>query len=222
VNPQYIDKNYSEFLIIWDKMFGSFEPEEEEVCYGVTHPPKTWHPISLNFQFWRHLWHDAKNTSSYWDKIRIWFMPTGWRPADVAERYPLARCLPDTQQKFDNAPPASVSLSVVMIHLVLMAWTVWFLLFTSDLSFGMALAHFVPLGGGLYINSLILEQRRLATRLALGFWLVCATLPWWVASWLLPVGISTALFLIFAAITWVGAAMARHDGPMPNPFEPAS
>lgn len=83
VNPQYIDKNYSEFLIIWDKLFGTFEEEKEEVCYGVTHPPKTWHPIALNFQFWKQLWEDAKNTPYLWDKIRIWFMPTGWRPRGI-------------------------------------------------------------------------------------------------------------------------------------------
>lgn len=83
VNPQYIDKNYSEFLIIWDKLFGSYEEEVEEVCYGITHPPRTWDPIFINFQFWRQLVSDAWRTRSWWDKLRIWFMPTGWRPADV-------------------------------------------------------------------------------------------------------------------------------------------
>ena len=83
VNPQYIDKNFSEFLIIWDKIFGSYEEEVEEVCYGVTHPPRTWNPIHINFQFWKQLWDDAKATNYYWDKIRIWFMPVGWRPRDL-------------------------------------------------------------------------------------------------------------------------------------------
>lgn len=83
VNPQYIDKNYSEFLIIWDKLFGSFEEEDEEVCYGITHPPRTWDPLFINFQYWRQLWSDAWHTRRWWDKLRIWFMPTGWRPADM-------------------------------------------------------------------------------------------------------------------------------------------
>jgi len=80
VNPQYLDKNYSEFLIIWDKMFGTFEPEEEEVCYGVTHPPRSWDPIFVNFQYWKQLWDDAVAAPYWWDKIRLWFMPLGWRP----------------------------------------------------------------------------------------------------------------------------------------------
>jgi sterol desaturase/sphingolipid hydroxylase (fatty acid hydroxylase superfamily) len=86
VNPQYIDKNYSEFLIIWDKLFGSYEEEREEVCYGITHPPRTWDPIFINFQYWRQLWSDAWHTRNWFDKLRIWFMPTGWRPADLISR----------------------------------------------------------------------------------------------------------------------------------------
>jgi hypothetical protein len=88
VNPQYIDKNYSEFLIIWDKLFGSYEEEKEPVCFGITHPPRTWDPIYVNFQYWRQLWSDAWHTKSWWDKIRLWFMPTGWRPADVCNEPP--------------------------------------------------------------------------------------------------------------------------------------
>lgn len=80
VNTQYLDKNFSEFLIIWDKLFGTYEPEVEEVCYGVTHPPRTWDPIYINFQYWKQLWDDAV-AAPYWsDKVRIWVMPLGWRP----------------------------------------------------------------------------------------------------------------------------------------------
>jgi alkylglycerol monooxygenase len=80
VNPQYLDKNYSEFLIIWDKLFGTYEPEVEEVCYGLTHPPRTWDPIYINIQFWKQLVQDCIAAPHWWDKVRIWFMPLGWRP----------------------------------------------------------------------------------------------------------------------------------------------
>ncbi|MCB0768440.1 MAG: hypothetical protein KDB95_14620, partial [Flavobacteriales bacterium] len=49
----------------------------------VTHPPRSWDPFLINFQFWRQLWSDAWHTRSWWDKLRIWFKPTGWRPADL-------------------------------------------------------------------------------------------------------------------------------------------
>ncbi|MGL1887047.1 MAG: sterol desaturase family protein [Reichenbachiella sp.] len=84
VNTQYLDKNFSEFLIIWDKMFGTFEPEKEEVCFGVTHPPRTWNPIFISFQYWHQLWQDMRKADRYWDKIRIWFMPLGWQPNEYS------------------------------------------------------------------------------------------------------------------------------------------
>ena len=91
INPEYIDKNLGQLLCIWDRWFGTFQEELEEVPpqYGVLKPAGTWNPVHINFQ---HIWRliqDAWRTKSYWDKIRIWFMPTGWRPEDVKEKYPI-------------------------------------------------------------------------------------------------------------------------------------
>ena len=91
INPEYIDKNYSQIFIFWDKLFGTFQPELSNVpaIYGITRPVQTWNPIKINFQ---HLWlliKDAWRAKSWKDKFRIWLMPTGWRPVDVAEKYPV-------------------------------------------------------------------------------------------------------------------------------------
>lgn len=85
VNPQYLDKNFSEFLIIWDRIFGTYAPEEEPVCYGLTHPPRTWDPIYINIQFWKQLVEDCIAAPFWWDKVRIWFMPLGWRPRGLED-----------------------------------------------------------------------------------------------------------------------------------------
>ena len=92
INPEYIDKNLGQVLCIWDRMFGTFQEELPEVPpqYGILKPVRTWNPLLINFQ---HIWRlikDAWRTKSYWDKVRIWFMPTGWRPADVKENYPVS------------------------------------------------------------------------------------------------------------------------------------
>jgi hypothetical protein len=91
INPEYIDKNLGQILSIWDRWFGTFQEELEEVPpqYGVLKPVHTWNPILINFQ---HLWRlilDTWRTNSIRDKFRIWFMPTGWRPTDVRDRYPI-------------------------------------------------------------------------------------------------------------------------------------
>ncbi|MFB9217002.1 sterol desaturase family protein [Vibrio sinaloensis] len=58
-NPQYIDKNYAGVLIVWDKLFGTYEPEVETVRYGVTKPVNSFNPITVTFHEWRELWADA-------------------------------------------------------------------------------------------------------------------------------------------------------------------
>ena len=91
INNIYIDKNYAAIFIIWDRLFGTFQKElEHEVpVYGTLKPAHTWNPIIINYI---HLWQlikDAWRTSSILDKLRIWFMPTGWRPPDVSKKYPV-------------------------------------------------------------------------------------------------------------------------------------
>lgn len=91
INKEYLDKNYGQIFIFWDKWFGTYQPELREVppVYGITRPVQTWNPIKINFQ---HLWlliKDAWRTQKYRDKFRIWLMPTGWRPDDVAANHPV-------------------------------------------------------------------------------------------------------------------------------------
>lgn len=90
INPIYIDKNLSAIFCIWDRAFGTFQEEldEEPPVYGVLKPVKTWNPLLINFQHAFNVIQDAYNTSSFKDKLRIWFMPTGWRPNDVVEKFP--------------------------------------------------------------------------------------------------------------------------------------
>ncbi|MEZ5427533.1 MAG: sterol desaturase family protein [Pyrinomonadaceae bacterium] len=85
VNFQYLDKNFGEFLIIWDRIFGSFEEEKEKVVYGIYDHPQSWNPIAINFHFYRVLWRYARATPYWWDKMRVWFMPAGWRPRGLPE-----------------------------------------------------------------------------------------------------------------------------------------
>jgi alkylglycerol monooxygenase len=89
INVEYMDKNHGQIFIIWDKLFGTFQEELESVppVYGISRPAQTWNPIKINFQHLFLLIKDAFYTSSWKDKFRIWFMPTGWRPADVESKY---------------------------------------------------------------------------------------------------------------------------------------
>ncbi|MDX1364363.1 MAG: sterol desaturase family protein [Arenibacter latericius] len=128
INPEYIDKNLGQVLCIWDRMFGTFQEELEEVPpqYGVLKPAATWNPILINFQ---HLWRimkDAWYTRSYWDKIRIWFMPTGWRPKDVKEAYPI-EIITDVYHFKRYAPQATLGIKLYSIFQ--MAFSLFLMMF---------------------------------------------------------------------------------------------
>jgi sterol desaturase/sphingolipid hydroxylase (fatty acid hydroxylase superfamily) len=108
INPEYLDKNYGQIFIFWDRMFGTFKEETPEITavYGVTRPVHTWNPIKINFM---HLWllmQDAWHTQSWKDKLRVWLMPLGWRPADVVEKYPVYK-IEDVYhfEKYDTPAP---------------------------------------------------------------------------------------------------------------------
>lgn len=93
INPIYLDRNYGQIFIIWDRIFGTYQEELDEVpaVYGVTRPVQTWNPIKINFM---HLWlliKDARRAQNFADKLRIWFMPLGWRPEDVSSKYPVEK-----------------------------------------------------------------------------------------------------------------------------------
>ena len=92
INNEYLDKNLSQVFIIWDKLFGTFQEELEDVppVYGVKRPLRSWNPILINFSHLYQLIKDAWSTNNILDKFRIWFMPTGWRPQDVILKYPLS------------------------------------------------------------------------------------------------------------------------------------
>lgn len=90
INKEYIDKNLAAIFCVWDRAFGTFQEELDDVppVYGILKPARTWNPFLINFQ---HLWSlclDAWRTNNWIDKFKIWFMPTGWRPADVAHKFP--------------------------------------------------------------------------------------------------------------------------------------
>tara|TARA_B110000014_G_C20086196_1_gene568123 strand:- start:131 stop:1381 length:1251 start_codon:yes stop_codon:yes gene_type:complete len=93
INPEYLDKNYGQILIVWDKLFGSFQKELDHVkpIYGTLRPVSTWNPIIINFKHVYQLIKDAWYANRLSDKLRIWFMPTGWRPKDVEQRFPLKK-----------------------------------------------------------------------------------------------------------------------------------
>ena len=74
-NKQYIDKNYGNLLIIWDRLFGTFEPEDEEVKFGLVNNVNTFNPVKVTFMAWMSMINDLKQKNSFIEIIKVIFGP---------------------------------------------------------------------------------------------------------------------------------------------------
>jgi len=76
-NPQYIDKNYGSTFIFWDRLFGTFQAEEERPVYGLTKPVGSYNPVYLVFHEWVDIWRDLRHAKSAKERWNILFKPPG-------------------------------------------------------------------------------------------------------------------------------------------------
>ena len=74
-NIQYIDKNYGNLLIIWDRLFGTFEPEIETVKYGLVKNVNTFNPVKITFMGWQEIFSDIKDSNSFKEVLYNFFGP---------------------------------------------------------------------------------------------------------------------------------------------------
>jgi alkylglycerol monooxygenase len=89
-NGEYVNKNYVGVFLLWDRIFGTFEEERDDLpCeYGITDPVRAWNPIWANVHVYWSLARASWQTRSWLDKIRVWFAPPGWLPPDVTSPRP--------------------------------------------------------------------------------------------------------------------------------------
>jgi sterol desaturase/sphingolipid hydroxylase (fatty acid hydroxylase superfamily) len=89
-NPQYLDRNHGSILIIWDKLFGTFEPEEEPVVYGLTKNINTFAPGRIVTHEYADIVRDIADSETWSDRLSYVVRGPGWAYARHAERDALA------------------------------------------------------------------------------------------------------------------------------------
>ncbi|WP_339488884.1 sterol desaturase family protein [Pseudomonas sp. EL_65y_Pfl2_R95] len=217
-NQIYMDRNYGGVFILWDRLFGSFQEELDEhpVVFGVTTPLASWNPLWANLQVYAALWQDAKRTSSTWDKLRIWFMRTGWRPADVAAAYPQAK--PDLSQfvKFDVPLRLYRKVYATLQFSVYVLGGSYLMANAGQLSVPVLLAGCIWVGFGLYCIGMWLENRDWATRLELLRLALNVPLLWLAdqQAVLSMSGSAWLLLAVYSALSCV-ALLAERRGDQP-------
>jgi len=162
-NDIYLDKNYVGVFLIWDHLFGSFQEEmDEEPCiFGIRGQLNSWNPVWANLHYYWAMAQDSWHAHSWRDKVRVWFMNPGWRPADVAARFPKRPYDPRVDfARFD--PPRSALLSAygLVQFVALVAANSQFLALLPKQSAALNIAYFAYILGSLVCLGGVLENRR--------------------------------------------------------------
>jgi alkylglycerol monooxygenase len=182
VNDGYVDRNYGGILIIWDRLFGSFREEDEQCIYGTRSPLNSWDPFWSNVEVYWSLAKDSLHARHWPDKLRVWFKPPGWRPADVAARFPKPAFEMAKIQRFHPPVSRAVAWFGAIQFLVLLQGVALFLWHAERMPLSQSGVWLAVLASGLWavgagmqgrlsmLEALLIEAAALATATgALGF-----------------------------------------------------
>ena len=167
INPRYLDKNYGGTFMIWDRLFGTYEPETEPPVYGLVKPLQNFNPWWAQFHYWADLWKRAARTPRLADKARVFLKGPPYAPPGMEPFPPTPQVHPATFRKYEPEIPAAIK-RYVFVHLVLViAGATALMFFENDIALpglaaGGALVYLSLLGWGGFF-----EGRRWAVPLEL-------------------------------------------------------
>jgi alkylglycerol monooxygenase len=159
VNMRYMDRNYGGILIIWDRLFGTFQEEDGPCVYGTRSQLDSWDPMWANAEVYWSLLKDSWHARNWIDKVRVWFKPPGWRPADVAQRFPrpafemarITRYAPQVSRTF--------RLMAVLHFVVLLGGTTAYLWLADSWPLSTSAVWLAVLAVGLWCTGAIVQGR---------------------------------------------------------------
>ena len=161
VNDRYIDRNYGGILIVWDRLFGTFQDEDlaEPCVYGTRGALNSWDPMWANAEVYWALAQDAWHTRSWADKLRVWFKPPGWRPADVAARFPKTAFDIARVQTYGPRIGHAVAWFAGLNFLLLLGGVLVFLWHAERMPLGLAAVWFSALTASLWAVGAVTQAR---------------------------------------------------------------
>jgi len=125
-NPKYIDKNHAGVLIIWDKMLGTFQKEEEHPTYGITNPSNTFNAVEAHFQPFFRIWQDLKIISGIKNKMLYLLKPPGWYPKELGGFKPAPE-IEHPPRKYEVIIPIQAHYYVIVQFLIAISISSWIL-----------------------------------------------------------------------------------------------
>lgn len=215
-NPKYVDRNHGGTLIVWDRLFGTYQAEEEEVVYGITTPLRSWNPLWANLHYWVELWGKARRIARVSDRLRLFLRPPGWQPAELGGFVPAPAVDAARYRKWETPLPRGVWPYALAQFALLLGATLFLLLRQDALDRRVFAGVAAALVAGLAVLSGVLERRpwALALEAARHAALAAAALA---GAAFLPAGWTLAAAGLGAlSLAWLVALRGRLAGPAPE------
>jgi len=192
-NPEYIDRNYGGFFILWDRLFGTYKPEDPRVPidYGITRGMNSWNPLWANVHVYVEMLRDTFKTPRLRDKLRVWYGRTDFVPPGV-DKMPAT---PDNHYDPLVGPLQKVYVTVQFTGLVSVGLAMTYL--AESLGTRGLILLFVYLLASLVVLGWLLERAKPGwewLRLLASLWLMfLLPLPPWLKTLLVALVLASAV-----------------------------
>lgn len=159
INPQYLDKNYAGILILWDRMFGTFEPEVERPVYGIVKPLRSLNPLWANVHHFIDIARVAATTRTWRGWLYTWIAPPGWRPDHTAPVPTAAELQRRAEHRFALRASPGLALYIAVQALLAVPATMYLLIVSGSAPPFAVLAGSVLLAAGAVAWGALFERR---------------------------------------------------------------
>ena len=194
-NPKYIDKNHAGTLIIWDKLFGTFQPEEERPTYGITKPINSWNALWANVSHYAEMSKDLKRIPYLSDKVKYLFKKPGWLPDYLGGYRAAPEVDKSSYKKYDTPSFVQLNRYVLFQYVLCVIGTAFFLFNAGKFSLSEK-GLFAVLICWVVVNCGVLFENRSWVRMAE-----------WIRIVLYPLLLSIATYQFELSNVWYVAAL---------------
>lgn len=160
-DAKYVDRNHGGALIVWDRLFGSFQEEEEEPRYGIVTPLASWNPLWAQVHYLAYLVRTSREARGWRDKLLVWVKPPAWRPAGLEPKgQPALR--PSACRKYNARAPLPLNIYVAVHFTAILLLSIGFLGSADSMSTVQRVAGAVLVFATLSVFGAIFEAKRWA------------------------------------------------------------
>jgi sterol desaturase/sphingolipid hydroxylase (fatty acid hydroxylase superfamily) len=202
-NPKYLDKNYAGVLIIWDRMFGTFQEEEEEPVYGTVKPLASFNPLWANVEYYVEIARIVRGSTTLREKLYAVIAPPEWRPRAMGGEVAIPETTRATQRKYDAPAPRGLAAYVAVNFAIVAGASGILLADLSTASMGLVALVAVFVVASLTAWGALFEGRRWGLALEVARLALAAAAIVWFArrdAWILP---AAAMLGAIAFAVWV-------------------